>query len=139
MYVHAGAFGAATVGFGAAVVGKNKFEIAADALVEGWKEQATTEGNFKDPEVFLEKLAAHEEQRSCKIHSSLLREHILLIVICLERNVSPLSKLFWVGCGRRQSQPRPNIYTRAIGCHAGHTEINSSEGDSTVMNAPTST
>ena len=94
MYVHAGAFGAATVGFGAAVVGKNKFEIAADALVEGWKEQATTEGNFKDPEVFLEKLAAHEEQRSCKIHSSLLREHILLIVICLERNVSPLSKLF---------------------------------------------
>ena len=96
MYVHAGAFGAATVGFGAAVVGKNKYEIKADALVEGWKEQATTctEGNFKDPEVFLEKLAAHEEQRSCKIHSSLLREHILLIVICLERNVSPLSKLF---------------------------------------------
>ena len=96
MYVHAGAFGAATVGFGAAVVGKNKYEIKADALVEGWKEQATTEleGNFKDPEVFLAKLTAHEEEFSCKIYSSLLREHVLLIVICLERNVSPLSKLF---------------------------------------------
>ena len=93
MYGHAGAFGAATVGFGAAVVGKNKFEIAADALVEGWKEQAT-EGKFEDPEVFLAKLAAHEEKFSCKIYSSLLREHVLLIVICLERNVSPLSQLF---------------------------------------------